>query len=72
MDLVSRTAGKIRYFVLHSGKRSILYSARIVSHCITRILNEGKAAILSTAETNYGMIRAAEKAGFRVVESPES
>lgn len=40
------------------------YSARIVSHCIAKILEQGKTAILSTAETNTAMIKAAQKAGF--------
>ena len=45
------------------------YSTRLVSHCIARILEQGKAAILSTAETNYSMIAAAKKAGFVLDES---
>lgn len=40
------------------------YSVRMVSHCISKILEQGKTAILSTAETNYPMIGAAKKAGF--------
>ena len=40
------------------------YSARIVSYCVSKILAQGKAAILSTAETNYAMIRVAKKVGF--------
>ncbi len=58
--------------ITHPAYRQKGYSTKIVSHCIAKILEQGKTAILSTAETNYGMIRAAEKAGFRVVESPES
>ena len=45
------------------------YSAQLVSHCIAKILAEGKMAILSTAETNLPMIRAAQKAGFKRVET---
>lgn len=56
--------------ITHPEYRNKGYSARIVSHCITRILNEGKAAILSTAETNYSMIHAAQKAGFVLRQSP--
>ena len=56
--------------ITHPEYRNKGYSARIVSHCITRILNEGKAAILSTAETNYSMIHAAQKAGFVLCQSP--
>lgn len=41
------------------------YSVRIVRHCIAKILEQGRMAILSTAETNYPMIGAARKAGFR-------
>lgn len=44
------------------------YSLRIVSHCISRILEHGKIAILSTAETNYAMIKVAKKAGFIIRE----
>ncbi len=44
------------------------YSARIVSHCIAKILEQGKTAILSTAETNYPMIGVAKRAGFIVQE----
>lgn len=40
------------------------YSERLVSYCISKILEQGKVAILSTAETNYAMIRVAKKAGF--------
>ena len=40
------------------------YSVRVVSHCIARILEQGKDAILSTAETNYSMIAVAKKTGF--------
>ena len=42
------------------------YSARIVSHCITKILEQGKTAHLTTAETNLPMIAAAKKAGFKL------
>lgn len=44
------------------------YSVRIVSHCVSKILEQGKTAILSTAETNYPMIGAAKKAGFIIRE----
>lgn len=44
------------------------YSVRLVSHCIAKILEQGKIAILSTAETNYSMIGAAKKAGFELQE----
>ena len=40
------------------------YSTRIVAHCIAVIVEQGKTAILSTAETNEPMIAAAQKAGF--------
>lgn len=40
------------------------YSARLVSYCVSKILEQGKTAILSTAETNYAMIRVAKKVGF--------
>lgn len=40
------------------------YSAKVVSHCIAKILEQGKIAILSTAETNYSMIAVAKKTGF--------
>ena len=40
------------------------YAARLVSHCAAKILEQGKIAFLSTAETNYPMICAAKKAGF--------
>ena len=44
------------------------YSARLVAHCIAVIVEQGKTAILSTAETNVSMIAAAQKAGFTVRE----
>ena len=44
------------------------YSLKVVSHCIARILEHGKVAILSTAETNCAMIRTAQKAGFILQE----
>ena len=40
------------------------YSTRIVSHCIAMIVEQGRTAILSTAETNAAMIAAATRAGF--------
>ncbi len=40
------------------------YAVRVISHCIARILEQGKIAILSTAETNDAMICAAKKSGF--------
>lgn len=40
------------------------YSARLVAHCATKILQAGKRAYLTTAETNTPMIAAAKKAGF--------
>ena len=40
------------------------YSARLVSHCIARILGQGKMAVLFTSEENHAMICAAQKAGF--------
>ena len=45
------------------------YSVRIVRHCIAKILEQGRTAILSTAETNYPMIGAATKAGFQMRET---
>lgn len=44
------------------------YSVRVISHCVAKILEEGKTAILSTAENNYSMIGAAKKAGFVLQE----
>jgi len=44
--------------------RGMGYSVRVVSHCIAKILEQGKTAVLSTAETNHSMISAAQKAGF--------
>ena len=40
------------------------YSARLVAHCIAVIVEQGRNAILSTAETNLPMISAATRAGF--------
>ena len=40
------------------------YSARLAAHCIALITEQGRTAILSTAETNHPMIAAAERAGF--------
>lgn len=40
------------------------YSKQLVSYCVSKILEQGKVAILSTAETNNAMIRVAEKVGF--------
>ena len=40
------------------------YSARLAAHCIAVIVEQGRTAILSTAETNYPMIAAAKRAGF--------
>ena len=40
------------------------YSARVVSDCAAKILEAGRTAFLSTAETNHPMIAAAKKAGF--------
>ena len=40
------------------------YSERLVSYCLSKIFEQGKVAILSTAETNYAMIRVAKKVGF--------
>jgi len=48
------------------------YSARLVAHCIAKILEQGKMAILSTAETNISMIRAAKKAGFIPAEASDA
>lgn len=42
------------------------YSARLVAHCIAVIVEQGRTAILSTAETNFPMIGAAKRAGFRM------
>ena len=44
------------------------YSVRIVRHCIAKIVEQGRTAILSTAETNFPMIGAAQKAGFKIQE----
>ncbi len=44
------------------------YAVRLVSHCIAKILAQGKNAILTTAETNHSMICAAKKAGFMIQE----
>ena len=54
--------------ITHPEYRHKGYSVRVVSHCIAKILEQGKTAILSTAETNYSMIRTAEKAGFILQE----
>ena len=40
------------------------YSTQLVSYCTSRILEQGKVAILSTSETNDAMIRVAQKVGF--------
>lgn len=40
------------------------YSTRLVAHCTARILQQGKVAFLSTAETNHAMQRVAAKVGF--------
>lgn len=45
------------------------YSVRIVRHCIAKILEQGRTAVLSTAETNYPMIGAATKAGFQIQQT---
>ena len=47
------------------------YSVRLVSHCVAKILEAGKTAVLSTAETNRPMIGAARKAGFVLSEQSE-
>lgn len=56
--------------ITHPAYRQKGYSTKIVSHCIAKILEQGKTAILSTAETNYSMIHAAQKAGFVLCQSP--
>ena len=48
------------------------YSARVVSHCVARILEAGKTAVLSTAKTNCAMIGVAKKAGFVLSESQDA
>lgn len=40
------------------------YSARLVRHCAAKILEQGRTAWLTTAETNAPMLAAAKKAGF--------
>ena len=45
------------------------YSVKVISFCVAKILSRGKAAILSTAETNRPMIRAAKRAGFVLRDS---
>ena len=40
------------------------YSTRVISDCAARILEAGKTAFLTTAETNHPMLAAARKAGF--------
>ena len=40
------------------------YSVRRISHCIAKILEQGKVASLSVPDNNYAMIGAAKKAGF--------
>ena len=44
------------------------YSARLAAHCIAVIAEQGRTAILSTAETNLPMITAAKQAGFVIKE----
>lgn len=44
------------------------YSTRLVAHCIAKIVERGRTAFLSTAESNLPMIAAAIKAGFRLQE----
>ena len=44
------------------------YSKRLVAHCVSIIIGQGKVAVLSTAETNYAMICAAKKVGFILQE----
>ena len=44
------------------------YSVSMISYCIARILEQGKIAVLSTAQTNLAMIHAAKKAGFVLQE----
>ena len=58
--------------ITHPDYRKRGYSTRIVSHCIAKILEQGKDAILSTAETNVSMITAAKKAGFILCDPPET
>ncbi len=50
--------------ITHPEYRQKGYSKKLVSYCISRILEQGKVAILSTAETNYAMIRVSQKVGF--------
>ena len=54
--------------ITHPKYRNRRYSEIVVSHCIAKILEQGKVAILSTAETNYAMIRVAKKVGFILQE----
>lgn len=50
--------------ITHPDYRNKGYSAKVVSYCVSKILAQGKTAILSTAETNVSMIAAARKVGF--------
>ena len=65
---VSEEAWEVAGVITRPEYRGKGYSARLVSHCIAIILDHGKTAILSTAETNHSMIRAARKAGFLLRE----
>ncbi len=65
---VNQDQWEVAGVITHPEFRGKGYSSRLVAHCIAKILENGKIAILSTAENNYAMIAAAKKAGFVIVE----
>lgn len=54
--------------ITHPAYRRKGYAARVVAHCVARILQQGKVAFLSTAETNVPMISVAKGVGFVLPE----